>query len=104
MSYAAGKKALGICDRCGFTFKLKELQYEIVDQSRTGFRVCISCKDQDHPQLRIGDVDVSDNISLFNPRPDTGEADSTTYYGFNPISSTGIIMQAKAGIVKIKTD
>ena len=29
--YAAGKKALGDCDRCGFTYKLNNLQYEILD-------------------------------------------------------------------------
>jgi len=104
MAYAAGNKALGICDRCGFSFKLNELKYEIVDQSRTGHRVCRDCKDVDHPQLRIGDIDASDNISLFNPRPDTGEADSTTYYGFNPVSSIGVVMRAKAGTVKIITD
>ena len=78
MAYAVGKKALGICDRCGFTVKLKDLKYEVRDSSRTGFRVCTNCLDEDHPQLKIGDVDTSENISLFNPRPDTGEQDSTT--------------------------
>lgn len=103
MAYAAGKKALAICDRCGFTVKLKDLKYEIRDQSRTGFRVCTNCLDEDHPQLRIGDVDTSENISLFNPRPDTGEQDSTTYFGFNPVTSTGIVLRAEAGTVKIQT-
>ena len=36
MSYAAGKKALGDCDRCGFTYKLNNLQYEIEDGIRNG--------------------------------------------------------------------
>ena len=103
MAYAAGKKALGICDRCGFTVKLKDLKYEVRDSSRTGFRVCTNCLDQDHPQLKIGDVDTSDNISLFNPRPDTGEQDSTTYFGFNPVTSTGIVLQAKLGTAKVQT-
>ena len=34
MAYARGKKALGQCDRCGFTVKLNELQYEIFDGKR----------------------------------------------------------------------
>ena len=37
--YAQGKKALGICDRCGFSFKLNNLKYEILDSKRTGFRI-----------------------------------------------------------------
>ena len=36
MAYAAGKKAIGICDRCGFTYKLKDLKYEVQDQKKTG--------------------------------------------------------------------
>ena len=102
MAYAVGKKALGICDRCGFTVKLKDLKYEVRDSSRTGFRVCTNCLDEDHPQLKI-DVDTSENISLFNPRPDTGEQDSTTYFGFNPVTSTGIVLQAKLGTAKVQT-
>ena len=103
MTFAVGKKSQAICDRCGFTVKLKDLKFEIRDQSRTGFRVCTNCLDEDHPQLRIGDVDTSENISLFNPRPDTGEQDSTTYFGFNPVTSTGIVLRAEAGTVKIQT-
>ena len=103
MAYAAGKKALGICDRCGFTVKLKDLKYEVRDSSRTGFRICTNCLDEDHPQLKIGDVDTSENISLFNPRPDTGEKDSTTYFGFNPVSSIGSVLRAELGIAKVQT-
>ena len=103
MAYAAGKKALGICDRCGFTIKLKDLKYEVRDSSRTGFRVCINCLDQDHPQLKIGDVDTSEKFSLFNPRPDTGEQDSTIYFGFNPVSSTGSVLRAELGIAKVQS-
>ena len=49
MAYAAGKKALAICDRCGFTVKLKDLKYEVRDSSRTGMRICPNCIDKDHP-------------------------------------------------------
>ena len=38
--YAVGKKALGDCDRCGFTYKLNNLKYEVQDSIRNGLRVC----------------------------------------------------------------
>lgn len=102
--YAKGKKALGICDRCGFTYKLSELKYEVEDKVRNGLRVCTSCLDPDHPQLRVGDLQTSDPQSLFNARTDSGEVDSTTYYGFNPVSSVGIVMRGDVGKVKITTN
>ena len=49
MAYAKSKKALGICDRCGFTYKLRELIYEVEDETRNGLRVCKSCLAPDHP-------------------------------------------------------
>jgi|TARA_Y100000401_G_scaffold116822_1_gene123560 hypothetical protein len=104
MSYALGKKALGDCDRCGFTYKLNDLKYEIEDGIRNGLRVCDDCLDIDHPQLKIGEVDTSDNQSLYNPRPDRGEKSSTEYYGFNPVSSTGLVLRTKTGTVKVSTE
>ena len=104
MSYALGKKALGDCDRCGFTYKLNDLKYEIEDGIRNGLRVCDDCLDIDHPQLKIGEVDTADNQSLFNPRPDRGEKSSTEYYGFNPVSSTGLVLRTKTGTVKVSTE
>ena len=104
MSYALGKKALGDCDRCGFTYNLNDLKYEIEDGIRNGLRVCDDCLDIDHPQLKIGEVDTSDNQSLYNPRPDRGEKSSTEYYGFNPVSSTGLVLRTKTGTVKVSTE
>lgn len=104
MAYAVGKKALGICDRCGFTYKLSELKYEVQDQKRTGNRVCTSCLDPDHPQFRLGEVDTSDSIGLFNPRPDTNRKDFASYYGFNPVNSTGSVLKGKLGKVVITGD
>ena len=104
MSYALGKKALGDCDRCGFTYKLNDLKYEIEDGIRNGLRVCDDCLDIDHPQLKIGEVNTSDNQSLYNPSPDRGEKSSTEYYGFNPVSSTGLVLRTKTGTVKVSTE
>ena len=40
MAYARASKALGQCDRCGFSYKLNKLRYEIEDSKRNGMRVC----------------------------------------------------------------
>ena len=53
-SFASGKYAIAICDRCGFEYPYNELRFEISDQKRTGFRVCYECLDQDQPQLQLG--------------------------------------------------
>ena len=104
MAYARASKALGQCDRCGFSYKLNTLQYQIEDGKRNGLRVCYDCLDEDQPQLKIGEVDTADNQSLFNPRPDRGEKSSTEYYGFNPVSSTGLVLRTKTGTVKVSTE
>ena len=103
MAYAVGKKALGICDRCGFTYKLKELKYEVQDQKRTGSRICSNCFDPDQPQYRVGELNTADNIGLYNPRPDSNEKGYATYYGFNPVNSTGSVLKAKLGKVKVNS-
>ena len=99
--YAAGKKALGICDRCGFTYKLSELKYEVEDKVRNGLRVCTDCLDPDHPQLRVGELQTSDPQALFNPRVDSGEVASTSYYGFNPVSNTGMMIRTSLGKITL---
>ena len=38
---------------------------------------------------------------MFNPRPDTNRKDFASYYGFNPVNSTGSVLQAKLGKVVI---
>ena len=85
MSYARASKALGQCDRCGFSYKLNLLKYEIEDSKRNGLRVCVECFDEDHPQLKLGRVKINDPQNLYNPRPDTGEKESTIYYAWNPV-------------------
>ena len=64
MAYAQGKYALGICDRCGFQYKLNTLRKEW-----TGFKVCIECYETKHPQLEVK-RNVSDAIALRDARPD----------------------------------
>jgi len=112
MAYARGKKALGQCDRCGFSYKLNVLRYEIFDSKRNGLRVCLECFDEDHPQLKLGELNIVDPQTLFNARVDTGEESSTSYYAFNPVgggmkefgsSTMGLDIKGEVGTVKVIT-
>ena len=102
--YAKGSKALGLCDRCGFTYKLAELKYEVQDQVRNGLRVCSVCFDPDQPQYDVNDISTIDPQALYDARVDTGEQASTTYFGFDPVTSTGIVMRGNVGKVTITTN
>ena len=102
--YAAGKKALGDCDRCGFTYKLNSLKYEIQDSIRNGLRVCNYCFDEDQPQFKLGQVNTADNQALFNPRVDRGRKESTTYFGFDPVTGVGLILTSEVGTVTVSIE
>jgi hypothetical protein len=69
--FAAGKKAIAECDRCGQQFKLKKLKTEIIKQRRYELLVCPTCWDPDQPQLMLGTFPVDDPQALRNPRRDT---------------------------------
>lgn len=71
MKFSSNPKALGICDRCGLTFKLNTLQNQVINRRRSGVMVCESCLDIDQEQLQVGKRPVDDAIALRNPRPDT---------------------------------
>jgi hypothetical protein len=73
-TYATGKRALGICDRCGFRHLLNELKGEFVQGKSTGSLVCDSCFDPDHPQNFLGLTPVDDPQALRVIRPDVPEA------------------------------
>ena len=68
--FASGKISIACCDRCGFQYLLKELQYEVVKLKRTGLLVCGECWSPDHPQLQLGMYPVQDPQALRNPRRD----------------------------------
>lgn len=97
--YAIGKNALGLCDRCGWTYKLKELKYQYENLEKTGLRVCPTCLDVDHPQLRLSDLDPRDPQGLLDPRIDIGRVESTSLAGWNPLY--GIEMIIELGTVKV---
>jgi len=72
--YAEGKRALGICDRCGQEFLLNTLKKEW-----TGFKVCYECYEPKHPQLETKRM-VTDPQALFEPRPEA-IADLSVFVG-----------------------
>lgn len=79
--------ALGLCDRCGFSFKLNQLHAEIYDERENGLMVCSACLDVDQPQLQLGRIHVDDPQSLLDPRPDVGKLPSTSYFGWLPVGN-----------------
>ena len=85
--FASGKHALGICDRCGRTYKLHELKDEYANLHRTGLKTCRSCWDPDHPQLQLGRFRVYDPQALRDARIDTGETASTGTNNWMPVAS-----------------
>jgi hypothetical protein len=89
--------ALGLCDRCGFAFKLSELKVEIYDARPNGLLCCDVCRDVDNPQLQLGRVKVDDPQSLLDPRPDTGIPGSTGLFGWMPIGNPATNIQCFVG-------
>jgi hypothetical protein len=69
--FASGKKAIAICDRCGFQFRLKELKSLVIKTKNVNILVCSECWEPDQPQLQLGMFPVSDPQGLRNPRPDS---------------------------------
>lgn len=69
--YASGKRALAICDQCGFQTKLKDLKELVRNRQKTNLRVCPECWEADHPQYDVGRYPVREAISVRNPRPDS---------------------------------
>ena len=67
-SFALGKKAWGLCDRCGQRYLLNDLRKEW-----QGLKVCLECYEPKHPQLEPR-RNVSDAIALYEPRPTPDDA------------------------------
>ena len=63
MAYSLGKFALGICDRCGFEYKLSDLREEW-----NKLKTCPECFEPKAPQLEPTPI-VTDPEALYNPRP-----------------------------------
>jgi len=99
--FAAGKKAISECDRCGQRFLLKTLKTEIIKTKNYNLLVCPECWDPDHPQLQLGMWPVDDPQALRNPRPDqtykvsglladgySGGGSRVFQWGWNPVGGS----------------
>ena len=93
--FASGKKALGVCDICGFTYRLRELKNLIVKNRDTNMKACPECWNPDQPQLMLGSFPVDDPQALRNPRPDTNQYASSRALiePVRPVVGTGFIGQ-----------
>lgn len=103
VKYASGKHAFGFCDRCGFRYALADLKKEMENGNFNGLRVCIECKDQDHPQLRLGTFQINDPQALRDPRPDTGEDASRRFFGWRPVGHSSLKATGAVGTVTVTT-
>ena len=70
MAYAKGTRALALCDRCGFQYRLNSLKFQEVEGRVTSLKVCRFCYDVDNEQWMARLMDYTDNQSLRDPRPD----------------------------------
>jgi hypothetical protein len=68
--FASKRIALGVCDVCGFQYKLKTLKSLSVMGRDTNLKACKECWSPDHPQLKLGERPVSDPQAIENPRTD----------------------------------
>ena len=85
--FASSKRALAICDVCGFQYKLRELRSLIERGRDTNIKACPECWEEDHPQNELGKYPVHDPQAIQNPRPDFAELTSSrnTQYGWSPV-------------------
>ena len=77
--YARGRRALGICDKCGFRFKLATLKSPSIKGVKQNTLVCTSCYDTDHPQNFQGVRPIYDPQALRVTRPDVAESPVPPY-------------------------
>ena len=98
--FATGKIALGICDRCGFQYYLKELRKETIKGVINNLKVCPECFDPDHPQLHLGEHPVDDPQAIRDPRPDYATHGQSRA---QLIQAKGAVAYGLAGIVTVTT-
>jgi hypothetical protein len=71
--FASAQKALGVCDVCGFTYRLRELRNLVRKHKDTNIKACPECWNPDNPQLNLGETPVHDPQALRDPRPDSNQ-------------------------------
>lgn len=89
-----GQHTLGICDRCGWAYKLIELTEEVKDKNPTNIFTCPTCFDLDHPQYEVSRLRLDpDPAPLLIAKPDIGEAQSRSLSRFNPVYGLEVIVE-----------
>jgi hypothetical protein len=84
--FAQGKRAIAVCDRCGFQYELKKLKPLTIKTKQVNIMVCPTCWEPDQPQLQLGMYVVEDPQALRNPRPDTSyDVSRNIQWGWNPV-------------------
>lgn len=97
-----GKNIPGICDRCGRKVKHETLESEVVRGKDVGNMVCDECWDEDHPQLWVGSVPVSDKQSVRDAQPEPNKLTDNSLWGFNPVGAPGNFLILRTGKVSIE--
>jgi len=99
--FASGKHANAHCDRCGQRYKYHDLKPLVINKKLTSIRVCPECFETDHPQYKIGDLNVFDAQALRHPRKESGLQDSRNiYWGYNPVYDLQV--QGRIGTVTVE--
>ena len=85
--FASAKKAIALCDVCGFQYKLKELRNLVVKGRDTDIKACPECWNPSQPQLKLGEYPVDDPQALRDPRPDSAELVESRdiQFGWDPV-------------------
>lgn len=87
--FAAGRRAIAYCDRCGFQYLLSELRTEVINLEDTDIKACPECWDKDNPQTQLGRHHFGDPQALRNPRPTGGTAGRDLPAAYREDFSTG---------------
>lgn len=119
--FAAGKRAISLCDRCGMQFLLKDLKKLTIKTTQVDIKVCNECWEPDHPQLQLGMYPVEDPQALRDPRPDNsytqsglttlgtyGVGSRVIYWNWNPVGpcqygADPLIAHGAVGTVTVST-
>lgn len=98
--FASSQKALGVCDVCGFTYRLREMRNLVRKGRDTNIKACPECWNPDHPQLKLGEFPVHDPQALRDPRPDSNQyaASRALIEPVKPVVGTGFIGQVTVQI------
>jgi hypothetical protein len=111
--FASAKIALGICDICGFSYRLKQLKNLVRKGEETNLMACPECWNSDQPQLHLGEYRVDDPQALRDPRPDSAELEASRniQWGWNPVgmgfndglTPDDLVATGEVGTVKVTT-